>query len=504
MMMMADTLTNNVRLENSASSKVKPIAEIELQDTITSTAIDIIDPPPPPANENPQDAWLPITESRNGNTFTATCHLLCSGIGVQLLFLPMGFISLGWSWGIVWLTVAYSWQLYTIWLLVNLHESSVTVPDPQINNNNNGNIRYSRFLHLAMVAFGEKLGKLLAMFPTLYLSGGTCVMYIITGASTMERLYQLVNCENHVGCNAKAFMTAAEWFLVFICLAIFIALFFPNLNSLAPVTLIGSITALVYSTLLWLLSLTNSNRPVSAGAQTTVDAGGIRDVLNGIGFIALSFRGHNLVLEIQGTIPTNPKQPSRKPMWRGVIISYLVIAVCMYPLAIVGYWAYGNTKMNGGILTSFTEINQNKTSKYIIGTIHLIILINYLCAFQIFAMPTFDNFERLYTSKKNKPCPRWVRATIKVFIGGLTYFISVAVPFLPNLGALTGSIALPLTLVYPCFMWLMIKKPRRFSKMWCLNLVLGSLGTMLSVLLATAAMWSLIADGLHANFFNPR
>lgn len=45
---------------------------------------------------NPQESWLPLTESRNGNAFSASFHLLCSGIGVQALLLPVAFATLGW------------------------------------------------------------------------------------------------------------------------------------------------------------------------------------------------------------------------------------------------------------------------------------------------------------------------------------------------------------------------------------------------------------------------
>ena len=38
---------------------------------------------------NPQEAWLPITESRTGNTYFATFHLICSGLGWQALSLPI-------------------------------------------------------------------------------------------------------------------------------------------------------------------------------------------------------------------------------------------------------------------------------------------------------------------------------------------------------------------------------------------------------------------------------
>lgn len=45
---------------------------------------------------DPQDAWLPITESRNGNAYYSAFHTLSSGIGFQALVLPLAFTSLRW------------------------------------------------------------------------------------------------------------------------------------------------------------------------------------------------------------------------------------------------------------------------------------------------------------------------------------------------------------------------------------------------------------------------
>lgn len=45
---------------------------------------------------NPQDAWLPITESRNGNAHYAAFHNLNAGVGFQALVLPVAFAFLGW------------------------------------------------------------------------------------------------------------------------------------------------------------------------------------------------------------------------------------------------------------------------------------------------------------------------------------------------------------------------------------------------------------------------
>ncbi|KAF3669899.1 Lysine histidine transporter-like 4 [Capsicum annuum] len=37
--------------------------------------------------------------------------------------------------------------------------------------------------------------------------------------------------------------------------------------------------------------------------------------------------GHNVVLEIQATIPSTQEKPSEGPMWRGVVVAYIVVVV---------------------------------------------------------------------------------------------------------------------------------------------------------------------------------
>lgn len=65
-------------------------------------------------------------------------------------------------------------------------------------------------------------------------------------------------------------------------------------------------------------------------------------ICNALGEIAFAFAGHNVVLEIQATIPTTPEKPSKGPMWTGVLWAYGIVAICYFPVAFVGYWAYGN------------------------------------------------------------------------------------------------------------------------------------------------------------------
>ncbi|GLT96860.1 hypothetical protein SLE2022_144540 [Rubroshorea leprosula] len=434
------------------------------------------------------EAWLPITESRNGSVHSGVLHVLCSGIGFQALLLPVALATLGWAWGTVCLLAAYAWQLYTIWLLVHLHE-----PAP--------GTRHSRYLRLSIAAFGLKLGKLLAIFPVMYLSGGSCVMLIITGGGVLNQIIKIMS-----GGEAKS-LTGTECFLVFTCIAMVIAQIFPNLNSLASVSLTGAISAIGYCTLIWVLSL-SKGRPEGISHDTSsVEKSGMRgfgNIMNAIGIIVLVFRGHNLVLEIEGTLPSTPRQPAFELMWRGVTISYIIIAMCLFPLAIAGFWAYGNgVPTTLGTLNAFLQRHEEDTSKYVIGLICLLLVISCLCSYQIYAMPVFDNLELIYISKKNKPCSRLIRAGLHLFFGGLTFFIAVTFPFLGSLAVLIGGITSPLTYAYPCFMWNSIKRPQNNGAIWCVNIGLGWLGIVLSMLLVVAASWNLADKGLIANFFKP-
>lgn len=196
-----------------------------------------------------------------------------------------------------------------------------------------------------MYILGERLGKVTALFPVMYLSGGSCVMFIITGGGTMKLLFKTL-CENDNGttCDAHS-LSGVEWFLVFTCLAILIAQL-PDLNSMAAVSLVGAVASISYCTLFWSLSV-KKGRPMGVSYNTILVQQEsilvkISDILNAVGIIVLAFRGHNVVLEIQGTLPSNVKETSKEPMRRGVIISYILIAMCVFPLSIAGFWAYGN------------------------------------------------------------------------------------------------------------------------------------------------------------------
>lgn len=147
---------------------------------------------------------------------------------------------------------------------------------------------------------GEKQGKWLALFPIMYLSGGTCATLVMIGGGTMKIFFEILCGDTY---NVTR-LTTVECYLIFACAAIILAQL-PNLNSIAGISLIGAISAVSYCTLTWVVSIIK-DRPAGVSYELlkeNSDVATICSILNSLGIIAFAFRGHNLVLEIQVNLP---------------------------------------------------------------------------------------------------------------------------------------------------------------------------------------------------------
>jgi hypothetical protein len=153
------------------------------------------------------------------------------------------------------------------------------------------------------------------------------------------------------------------------------------------------------------------------------------------------------------------------------------------------------------MLSALYKFHGRDVSRVVLRVATLLVIINCLTSYQIYAMPVYDNMEAGYVHKKDRPCPWWLRTGFRVFFGAVNFLIAVALPFLSELGGLLGGISLPVTLAYPCFMWVEIKKPVRGSAMWSINWALGIFVMALSFVLVVGNLWGLVVKGLRVQFF---
>lgn len=127
-------------------------------------------------------------------------------------------------------------------------------------------------------------------------------------------------------------------------------------------------------------------------AKTT--SGVVLNFFSGLGDVAFAYAGHNVVLEIQATIPSTPEKPSKGPMWKGVVVAYIVVALCYFPVAIVGYYIYGNT-IEDNILISLDK------PAWLIAAANMFVVVHVIGSYQIYAMAVFDMIETFLVKKMN-------------------------------------------------------------------------------------------------------
>lgn len=125
-------------------------------------------------------------------------------------------------------------------------------------------------------------------------------------------------------------------------------------------------------------------------------------VFSALGQISFAFSGQAVTLEIQATIPSTPEKPSKIPMWKGAICAYLINAICYFPVATLGYWAFGQD-VDDNILMSLER------PSWLVASANLMVFINVLGSYQVglYAKPRHEigeNSDNFVIISENKQC----------------------------------------------------------------------------------------------------
>lgn len=132
-----------------------------------------------------------------------------------------------------------------------------------------------------------------------------------------------------------------------------------------------------YSTIAWSASIHKGLQPdVDYSNRASSTVGSVFNFFSALGDVAFAYAGHNVVLEIQATIPSTPEKPSKGPMWKGVIFAYIVVAFCYFPVALIGYYIFGD-KVEDNILISLEK------PAWLIVMANLFVVIHVIGSYQV-------------------------------------------------------------------------------------------------------------------------
>lgn len=240
------------------------------------------------------------------------CVYICRGPGVTVMLL---------SWIIT---------FYTIWQMVEMHEMIEGK-------------RFDRYHELGQYAFGEKLGLWIVVPQQIIVEVSTCIIYMVTGGKSLKKFQEILFP------NVKPIKLT--YFIMIFSTIEFILSLLPNFNSLSSVSFVAAVLSITYSFIAWTTAIGSTTQLVSYGTRSDKTSDNVFMFLSALGNVAFSYAGHNVVLEIQATIPSTPQNPSKKAMWKGVFTAYVIVAICYLPVAFIGYWVFGNGVDDNILLT---------------------------------------------------------------------------------------------------------------------------------------------------------
>lgn len=433
------------------------------------------------AEQKAIDDWLPITSSRNAKWYYAAFHNVTAMVGAGVLSLPYAMANLGWGPGVVILILSWVITLYTLWQMVEMHEM---IPGK----------RFDRYHELGQEAFGEKLGLYIVVPQQLICEVGVDIVYMVTGGKSLQKIQKTICGDNtHGSCTP----IKTTYFIMIFASVHFVLSHLPNFNSISGVSLAAAVMSLSYSTIAWSASIHKGMQEnVQYGYKGTTPTQTTFNFLTALGDVAFAYAGHNVVLEIQATIPSTPEKPSKGPMWRGVVVAYIVVALCYFPVALVGYYIFGNS-VDDNILITLEK------PKWLIVAANAFVVIHVIGSYQIYAMPVFDMMETLLVKKLNfKPTTTLRFITRNVYVA-FTMFVAITFPFFGGLLGFFGGFAFaPTTYFLPCIMWLAIYKPKKFSLSWCTNWICIFFGLCLMILSPIGGMQNIIKSAKDYKFYS--
>ncbi|CAI9108592.1 OLC1v1008236C2 [Oldenlandia corymbosa var. corymbosa] len=423
------------------------------------------------------EEWLPITSSRNGKWWYSAFHNVTAMVGAGVLGLPYAMSELGWGPGVTVLVASWIITLYTLWQMVEMHEM---VPGK----------RFDRYHELGQHAFGPKLGLWIVVPQQIVAEVGLNIVYMVTGGKSLQMFHDLV-------CKESCKSIRLTYFIMIFASVHFVLAHLPNFNSISGVSLAAAVMSISYSTMAWLASAENGIKPnVQYTLKASTTAGKVFNFFSALGDVAFAYAGHNVVLEIQATIPSTPEKPSKVPMWRGVVVAYIVVALCYFPVATIGYWTFGN-EVEDNILISLSK------PTWLIATANLFVVIHVIGSYQLYAMPVFDMIETLLI-KDLKFKPTWILRffTRNIYVA-FTMFMAITFPFFGGLLGFFGGFAFaPTTYFLPCIMWLTVYHPKKFGWSWFSNWICILVGVLLTIVAPIGGLRQIIIEARNYHFYS--
>lgn len=386
----------------------------------------------------------------------AAFHTVTAVVGAGVLGLPHAFSFLGWAAGLLLLTLLCGFSIYTSYLLAALHEAP-------------GGERLNTYREMGAAILGAQRGKLAVATVQYTLMAGLCITYSVTAGQSLKG----VASEECDGKDCQEGM--GVWIVAFGAVQLLLSQV-PDFHSLWWISLLGAVMSCGYCSIAIAMSGAHA---AAHGPSTDLRHEGLSTadrvfgVFNALGGVAFTFGGQAVLPEIQATLARPP--PTVQTMMRGLTLSYVVVILAYYGVAVTGYAAFG-AGVGADVLLNLKE------PAGLMAAANLMVVLHVAAAWQVFAMPIFDAVETaIRRAMRSPPRPLAMRLCVRSAYVAAVTLVACLLPFFGELMGLISSIGLmPITFILPPIMWIKARAPTGAEL--ALNLVIAASCSLIALL----------------------
>lgn len=418
-----------------------------------------------------------------GSWTHAAYHLTSATAGPPLLSLPFAMAALGWGPGILALALGAGVSYYVCYSL------SLAMQHMELQGK-----RSFRFCDLSQ----HILGSSWTTYIVAPLQLSVCFMVVIggtlLGGQTMKEMYYTYN--------EDGTFELFEFIVVFGVLVLLLSQI-PSMHSLRHFNMVSILLCFGYSLCAFIGSLIagfSKDAPQRDYQVHGTDMTKAFGIFTAICVMVTSY-SNPLVVEIQASLA----EPVGKKMVRGLSVCYGVAVATFFPVAVAGYWAFGN-KADGVILLNLFEPKRFcLVPRWLFFSANACACVQLVVYTVLHLHPTFERLEVIAAdSKQGRFSKRnfTVRFLTRSFFVVMSTLLAAMLPFFVEFSAFMGAVGFtPICLFLPILFYNIIFKPSIKSFKFWVNYLIMSIALVVMILGGISSLHNIIAQATTYRLF---
>ncbi|KAL9270237.1 putative GABA transporter 2 [Drosera capensis] len=431
-----------------------------------------------------QDAGAQFVLESKGQWWHAGYHLTTAIVGPTILTLPYAFGGLGWVVGLVCLTAMGLVTFYSYYLM------SLVLDHCEKEGR-----RHIRFRELAADVLGSGWMFYFVIFIQTAINTGVGIGAILLAGECLKIMYTSLSPNGSL----KLYHFIAMVTVVMIMLSQL-----PSFHSLRHLNLGSLLLSLGYSAVVvgaCIYAGKSKDAPQRDYSLASTKGGRVFNAFTSISILAAIF-GNGILPEIQATLAP----PATGKMLKGLLLCYTVIFLTFYPVAVSGYYVFGNQSSSNILQSLLPDVGPALAPTWVLGLGVIFVLLQLLAidlvysqvAFEIMEKNSADTSQGVF-SKRNL-IPRLILRSLYMVACG---FFAAMLPFFGDISGVVGAIGfIPLDFVLPMLLYNKTHKPSRTSFTYIINAMIIVVFTGAGLMGAFSTIRKLVLDANQFKLFS--